>query len=41
MRDTAEDKHAAGAVWEARSKGRCLFVMPTEGGFGVIAAKVG
>jgi len=37
----AEEKRAVGAVWEARSKGRCIFVMPTEGQFGVIAAKVG
>jgi type III restriction enzyme len=37
--DDAEEKRAVGAVWEARSKGRCLFVMPTDGEFGVIAAK--
>lgn len=37
--DDAEDKRMVGAVWEARSKGRCLFVMPTDGEFGVIAAK--
>ena len=36
----AEEKRAVGAVWEARSKGRCLFVMPTEGEFGVIDMKV-
>lgn len=39
--DDAEEKRAVGAVWEARSKGRCLFVMPTDGEFDVIAAKAG
>lgn len=39
--DDAEEKRMVGAVWEARSKGRCLFVMPTDGEFGVIAAKIG
>ena len=34
--DDAEEKRAVGAVWESRSKGRCLFVMPTDGDFGVI-----
>lgn len=29
----AEEKRAIGAVWESRSKGRCLFVMPTAGDF--------
>ena len=38
--ELAEEKRAVGAVWEARSKGRCLFVMPTDGEFGVIDAKV-
>ena len=33
----AEDKRAVGAVWESRSGGKCLFVMPTEGGFSVLA----
>lgn len=32
----AEEKRAIGAVWAARSGGRCLFVMPTEGDFSVI-----
>ena len=38
--EDAEEKRAVGAVWEARSKGRCLFVMPTDGEFGVIDVKV-
>jgi type III restriction enzyme len=32
----AEEKRAIGRVWESRSGGRCLFVMPTEGDFSVI-----
>jgi type III restriction enzyme len=36
----AEDKRAVGAVWESRSGGRRLFVMPTEGDFSAIARKV-
>ena len=32
----AEEKRAVGAVWASRSKGRCLFVMPTGGDFSVI-----
>ena len=36
----AEDKRAVGAVWESRSGGRCLFVMPTEGDFSTIAEKI-
>lgn len=32
----AEEKRAIGKVWESRSGGRCLFVMPTEGDFAVI-----
>ena len=32
----AEEKRAVGAVWQSRSKGRCVFVMPTDGDFGVI-----
>lgn len=37
----AEENRSVGAVWESRSKGRCLFVMPTEGDFGVIETKAG
>ncbi len=29
----AEEKRAVGEVWATRSKGRCLFVMPTDGDF--------
>jgi len=29
----AEEKCAIGAVWAARSGGRCVFVMPTDGDF--------
>jgi type III restriction enzyme len=36
----AEEKRAVGAVWESRSGGRCLFVMPTEGDFSSIVAKL-
>jgi len=32
----AEEKRAVGAVWQSRSAGKCLFVMPTEGDFSVI-----
>lgn len=38
--DEAE-KRNIGAVWERRSGGRCLFVMPKGPDFGAIAAKVG
>ena len=33
----AEEKRAVGAVWASRSKGRCLFVMPTEKDYQAIA----
>ncbi len=36
----AEEKRAIGAVWESRSRGRCLFVMPTAGDFSVIVHKI-
>jgi type III restriction enzyme len=36
----AEEKRAVGAVWESRSGGKCLFVMPTEGDFSVIAKAI-
>ncbi len=32
----ADEKRAVGKVWESRSEGRCLFVMPTEGDFSSI-----
>ena len=32
----AEEKRSIGAVWAARSKGRCLFIMPTAGDFSSI-----
>ncbi len=38
--DDAEEKRAVGAVWSARSGGRCLFVMPTAGDLSAIAAAV-
>jgi len=38
--DDAEEKRAIGAVWETRSKGNCLFVMPTDGEFGVVKEKL-
>jgi type III restriction enzyme len=36
----AEEKRAIGAVWASRSKGRCLFVMPTAGDFSALAQTV-
>jgi type III restriction enzyme len=36
----AEEKRAVGKVWESRSGGSCLFVMPTEGDFSSIVAVV-
>ena len=36
----AEEKRAVGAVWESRSNGRCLFVMPSEADFSVVVAKI-
>lgn len=35
----ADEKRAVGAVWESRSKGKCLFVMPTDEVFQVIRSK--
>jgi type III restriction enzyme len=37
----AEEKRAIGAVWESRSNGHCLFVMPTAGDLSAIARKIG
>lgn len=37
----AEEKRAVGAVWESRSNGRCLFVMPTDRDFTVIRRTLG
>ena len=36
----AEEKRAIGAVWASRSKGRCLFVMPTDGDFSALSQAV-
>ena len=36
----AEEKRSVGKVWESRSRGRCLFVMPTEGDFSTITQAV-
>jgi type III restriction enzyme len=36
----AEEKKAIGTVWASRSKGRCLFVMPTKKDFSVITQAV-
>ena len=38
--DDAKEKRALGEVWESRSNGRCLFVMPTNNDFSVIDRKV-
>ena len=32
----AQEKRAVGTVWESRSGGRCLFVMPSDGNFSAI-----
>lgn len=37
----AAEKRAVGAVWEGRSKGKCLFVMPTDKNWISITGKVG
>jgi type III restriction enzyme len=36
----AEQKRAVGAVWEARSKGKCLFAMPTDKNWEQVKRKV-
>jgi len=36
----SEEKRAIGAVWENRSEGKCLFVMPTAGDFSTIDQKI-
>ncbi len=38
--DDAGEKRAVGAVWAARSGGRCLFAMPTKGDFSEITAAI-
>ncbi len=38
--EDAEEKRAVGAVWAARSKGRCLYVMPTEGNYSTITTAI-
>ena len=35
----AEEKRIIGELWEKRSQGKCLFVMPTERNFAVIREK--
>lgn len=37
LMEGAKDKLAVGAAWAERSAGRCVFVMPTDGDFSVIA----
>ena len=37
----AENKRLVGGVWESRSGGKCLFVMPTANDFGAIDRKIG
>lgn len=39
--DDSKEKRAVGELWEARSSGRCLFVMPKDREWGMIRAKVG
>lgn len=38
--DDSAEKRAVGAVWAARSGGRCLFVMPTDNDFSVITKAI-
>lgn len=38
--EDAEEKRAVGAVWAARSIGRCLFVMPTDSDFSTITSAI-
>ncbi len=38
--DEAKEKAAVGAVWESRSQGHCLFVMPTKGKLREIRDKI-
>lgn len=38
--DDAKEKAAVGAVWESRSGGHCLFVMPTSGKLDEIKTKI-
>jgi type III restriction enzyme len=37
----AEEKRAVGAVWESRSRNKCLFVMPEGKDLGKIRQKIG
>ena len=37
----AEEKRAVGAVWEGRSRGKCLFVMPEGKDLDAIRQKIG
>ena len=39
--DDSKEKRDIGGLWEARSEGRCLFVMPRGRNFGEIDAKIG
>ena len=36
----AEEKRAVGAVWESRSKGKCLFIMPKGDNSEAIRGKI-
>ena len=38
--DDAAEKRAIGAVWESRSGGRCLFVMPTDNDFSAVVSAI-
>lgn len=38
--EDAEDKRLVGAIWAERSKGKCLFVMPTDQDFSSIQAQI-
>lgn len=39
--DDSKEKRAVGELWEDRSRGRCLFVMPKGVDFSALSAKVG
>jgi type III restriction enzyme len=40
MNEDAREKKALGELWEKRSQGKCLFVMPTARNFEAILQKI-
>ncbi|MBI4320053.1 MAG: hypothetical protein HY675_16300 [Chloroflexi bacterium] len=39
--EDSKEKRDIGEVWEARSEGKCLFVMPKGRDFGAVRGKLG